>query len=334
MKALITANFTAWGIKQLERYMEVIYQPWTETNKIILSDQMAEKLKQLGADILILEVDLCHEEVFEQVDLKLVGVCRGDPLNVDVELATEKGVPVLYTPGRNAQAVADLTLGFMLCLARKIVPIHNLLVQGKYNPEDYKEYMEWYKQMTGMELAGKIVGIIGLGAIGRQVAKRLAGFDARIWAYDPFVPEEVFNRFQAERKSLEEIFSKADFITLHLPLNDETEGIITRQLLERIKPGAYFLNLARAELVDNQALLELLREKKIAGAGIDVFLDEPPEPDNPFFQLDNVVVTPHIGGATKEVVEHQTEMLVRDILAWLEGKKPRYILNPQVLEAG
>lgn len=332
MKALITANFSEDGLERLKRYMEIVYEPWRETKKVILSDEMAEKLLALGADVLILEADLCHEEVFDAVELKMIGVCRADPLNVDIELATEKGIPVFYTPGRNADAVADLTICFMLCLARKLVPIHNMLIKGEYRPEDPSQYMELYRSMTGFELGGKAVGIVGFGAIGQRVAKRLVGFGSKILVYDPYVKDELIYHHNAERVSIEELFERSDIITLHVAVTEETEGMITRSLLERMKPNAFFINTARTELVDQSALVEILKEKKIAGGAFDVFQSEPPKPDDPILHLDNVIVTPHIGGATEDVIVHQSDMIVSDIEAYLEGRTPRHIYNPEVLE--
>ena len=334
MKALVTANFSPEGLARLRKHMEVVYDPWGAKNEILMSDEMAEKLKAAGADVVILEADLCHEEVFETVELKMIGCCRGDPLNVDVETATVKGIPVFYTPGRNADAVADLTLAFMLCLARKIVPVALMMAQGKYNPEDPADYMRMLKEMTGFELGSKTVGLVGFGAIGRKVAARLAGFGAKVIAYDPFVKKEVFDAAKVESVSLEAVFKRGDIVSIHVAVTDDTEGLINRKYLELMKPTAYFVNTARAELVDCDALVELLKAKKIAGAAVDVFRSEPPQKDDPFLNLDNVLATPHIGGATGQVVEHQSDMIVADMEAYLGGKRPKHIANPEVLEKG
>jgi phosphoglycerate dehydrogenase-like enzyme len=332
MKALVTANFSEDGLARLEKLMEVTYEPWGDSRKITLSDELAERLKSLGADVVIIEADLCHEEVFEEVDLKMIGVCRGDPLNVDVELATEKGIPVFYTPGRNADAVADLTLGFMLCLSRRIIELHNLLTGPDYIMEEPDDYLKIYRKYTGFELGSRTVGIVGFGAIGRGVARRLQGFGANVLAYDPFVNDELLKDYGAERVELKELFSKSDIITLHVAVTDETEGMITRELLERMKPSAYFLNLARTELVDQAALVEILKDKRIAGGAFDVFTSEPPQKNDPLLGLDNVIVTPHLGGATEDVIKHQTDMIVGDMEAYLKGMQPVHIYNPEVLE--
>jgi D-3-phosphoglycerate dehydrogenase len=334
MKVLVTANFTEQGLKRLEKDlgMEVVYDPWGPKNRIIMSEDLARMLVEHKADAVILEVDLCHDEVFEACELKFVGCCRGEPLNVDVEEATDKGVPVFFTPGRNADAVADLALGFMLCRLRSIIPAHNLLVSGNFDPQSPEEFMAMFREWTGCELGGKVVGVIGIGAVGSAVAKRVKAFGSRILAYDPFAPDARFKEFGAEKVELDELFKKADIITLHAADADENQGMITRELIDSMKPDAFFLNLARATLVDDDALYDALREHRIDGAALDVFKSEPPRKDERLLQLDNVIVTPHLGGATHDVVRHQTETVLADIDAFLSGKKPRFCANPEVLE--
>jgi D-3-phosphoglycerate dehydrogenase / 2-oxoglutarate reductase len=331
MKAFVTANMSAEGLERLRKRMEVVYEPWGETRKLYMAEELAEKLKELSADVVIIETDLCHEEVFEAIDLKMIGVCRGEPLNVDVELATSKGIPVFNTPGRNADAVADMTLGFMLCLARKIVPTNNLLQSGKYDPEDPEDYMRLMQQFTGDELGALHIGIVGFGAIGRKVAMRLKGFGSKILVYDPFVKPEVFTELGVKQVELDELFRKSDMVTIHAAINDETEGMIKGEYLKLMKPTAFFLNLARAELVDNDTLLDLLKNHKIAGGAFDVFMEEPPKKEDPFMNLDNAIVMPHMGGASHQIKDHQSMMILNDFEAYLDGRRPIHICNPEVL---
>ena len=331
MKALVTANFTPEGLARLSRQMEVIYEPWGQTQKLLLAEDLAEKLKEHQAEVVILEVDLCHEEVFEAKDLKLIGCCRGDPLNVDLDLATEKGIPVIFTPGRNAAAVADLTVAMMLAQLRQIIPIHNLLASGKFNPEDPGEFMALLKKLTGFELGGQVVGIIGLGAIGREVAIRVRAFGSRVLGYDPYVDPK--NAGAVEIVDLDTLLKESDLVTIHVPLTDQTQGMIRGREIGLMKPTACFFNLARSDLVDQEAFYQALKAKRIAGAGIDVFHSEPPSPDERLLYLDNVIVTPHIAGATHDVIRHQTEMVLHDVMAWLRGERPRHLANPQVWKA-
>jgi D-3-phosphoglycerate dehydrogenase len=334
MKVLVTANFTEEGLKRLEKDlgMEVVYDPWGPKNRIIMSEDLARMLVDLKADAVILEVDLCHDEVFDECELKFVGCCRGEPLNVDVEEATEKGVPVFFTPGRNADAVADMALAFMLCLLRPVISAHNLLVSGEFDPESPEDFMAMFRNWTGCELGGKTVGVIGIGAVGSAVARRVKAFGSKIIAYDPFAPGERFRELGAEKVGLADLFKSSDIITLHAADADENRGMITRELIDSMKPDAFFLNLARATLVDDDALYDALEERRIGGAALDVFKSEPPRKDERFLQLNNVIVTPHLGGATHDVVRHQTETVLADIEAFLAGKKPRFCANPEVLE--
>ncbi len=334
MKVLVTAAFTDQGLARLRNdlKLEVVYDPWRAHNRILMSEDLAERLSKERAEAVILEVDLCHDEVFETVPLKFVGCCRGEPLNVDVDTATEKGVPVFFTPGRNADAVADLAVCFMLCLLRRVIPIHNLLTSGDFNPDSVDEFMTMLTGWTGFELGGKTVGIVGLGAVGSAVARRVRAFGSRIIAYDPFAPAERFKQFEADKAELMDVFQQADIVTIHAADLDENRGMITREHIAALKPDAMFLNLARSSLVDNDALYESLRERRIAGAGLDVFASEPPKKDDRFLKLDNVIVTPHIGGMTHDVIRHQTDIVVADVAAFLSGKKPRFCANPSVLE--
>jgi D-3-phosphoglycerate dehydrogenase len=333
MKVLVTASFTEEGLTRLrdEFKMEVVYEPWKKRNKLLMSDELAEKLKEVGADAVILEVDLCHEEVFESVPLKFIGDCRGDPLNVDLDEATARKIPVFYTPGRNADAVADLALGFMLCHLRKVIPIHNSLVSGKFAPEDPADFMRLLGEMTGWELGSRTVGIVGLGAIGAKVARRAAAFDARLLGHDPFAPAARFAELKVEKVELERLFRESDIITLHAAVTDDTEGMITAELIKMMKPTALFINLARMELVNEDALYQALKDHKIGGAAIDVFMKEPPGKDERFLALDNVIVTPHIGGATHDVIRHQTDIILDDLAAYLKGEKPKFCANPEAL---
>jgi autoinducer 2 (AI-2) kinase len=332
MKALVTANFSAEGLALLRRRMDVAYAPWGETGELLTGEDLAERVTAEGIDVLIVEVDLVHEEVFDARKLIAVGCCRGDPLNVDVETATAMGVPVFFAPGRNAHAVADLTLGFMLALARGIVPVHNRLATGAFNPTDVKELMESLGAMSGFELGGATVGLVGLGAVGHQVARRLVPFGARILAYDPYAPDARLAEVGATRADLDDLLRASDVVSLHCAVTDQTRGMIDARRLALMKPTAYLVNTARYQLADGEALYAALKDRRIAGAALDVFKAEPPTPDDPFLKLDNVIVTPHIGGATREVVVHQSRMVAGDVERFLAGETPLHCANPEVLK--
>lgn len=332
MKALVTASFTPAGLRRLAQHMEVVHEDWRETQTIYFDGELfARRIGELGADVLIVEADLVHEDVLDRCHLRLIGCCRGDPINIGVERATALGIPVLYAPGRNADAVADLTLGFMLALARHIYTVNHLLKSGQMTFTGTKDYLKVYSTYGGFELNGVTVGVVGFGAIGRRVVQRLRAFGSRVVVYDPFVAPEVVRAAGAEPLPLDDVIRQADVFTLHCPETPENYGLINAERIGAMKRGAYFLNLARASIVDDEALYVALRDGRLAGAALDVFADEPVRPENRYVQLPNVLVAPHLGGATRDVVRHQTDLILDGIEAWLGGGRPTYLANPAVL---
>jgi D-3-phosphoglycerate dehydrogenase len=328
MRALITASFDPESKRRLERHMSVVHEDWKRDMKIYFDGQeLAQRLRDLDADVLIVEADLVHGEVFARCPLRMVGCCRGDPVNVDRDTATQNGVPIFYTPGRNADAVADLTVAFMLCLARNIYPVNAGLKTGTLRFEGTDDYLSAYNRYGGREVGSATIGIIGLGAVGRAVARRLSGFGPRVLGYDPQV--QVAGVTPVDLPTL---LREADFVTVHCAANDATKGLLGTAELAAMKPTAYVLNLARASIVDEDALYDALTRGQIAGAALDVFDCEPVQPENRFVNLPNVLVMPHLGGATVDVVRHQSEMIADCIEAYLSGRRPPHVWNPEVLE--
>lgn len=335
MKALITASFAPSELERLRRWMAVEYEDWRRRRELYFDgQQFADRIRRAGADILIVEADLVHDDVLDQTDLKLIGCCRGDPINIGIAKATSLGIPVLYTPARNAQAVAELTVAYMLALARNVFPINEGLKNGTLRFEGAHDYLEAYERYGGFELGSSTVGIVGLGAIGQRVAHLVRAFGARVLAFDPYVPDAVFEQLSAKRCSaLEELLPEVTFLTLHCPLNSSTFGLIGKRELALLPRGAFLLNLARAQIVDDDALYEALVSGHLAGAALDVFTQEPVQPDNRFVRLPQVLASPHLGGATRDVVRHQSTMIVDDIERLLGGKRPRFLANPEVWES-
>ena len=334
MKALITASFTPEGLRRLGQHMEVVHEDWRENQSIYFDGALfARRIGEVGADVLIVEADLVHDEVLDNCRLRLIGCCRGDPINIGVERATALGIPVLYAPGRNADAVADLTLGFMLALARHIYTVNHLLKSGQMTFTGTKDYLNAYSTYGGFELNGVTVGVVGFGAIGRRVVQRVGAFGSRVVVYDPFVAPGAVRDAGAESLPLDDVVRQADILTLHCPDTPENYGLISAERIGAMKRGAYFLNLARAAIVDDDALYAALHTGHLAGAALDVFADEPVRPENRYVQLPNVLVAPHLGGATRDVVRHQTDLILDGIEAWLQGGRPVHIANPAVLGA-
>jgi D-3-phosphoglycerate dehydrogenase len=336
LKILITAPFHKSGLKKLQDRCEVVYENWRETGKLYFDeDELIKKIIDEQIDIIVTEADEIDGWVIEKTDLKLIASTRGTPVNVDDDAAAEKNIPVIYTPNRNADAVADLTVAMILTQARKMIELDRLLRSGKFNLADIDDedaYTNFMNRYIGVELGGLTIGIVGLGAIGQRVAKRLYyGFGSKIIYHDPYVPEdkEVVVEIKAERTSLEILMRKSDIVTLHVPPVEETEELINAELFALMKPTAHFFNLARSYCIDEDALYEAIKEKRIAGAGLDVFDDEPVDSENRFLEFDNVTIMPHFGGNTRDVVRHQTEMIVKDVINFLEEKPLRFLWKPE-----
>jgi len=331
MRALVTASFHSDGLTRLRRLMDVVHEDWRTFKRIYFDNALfAQRIREVGANVLVVETDLVRDEVFDAGPLHLIASCRGDPINVDLERATALGIPVLFTPSRNADAVADLTLAFMLALIRHVYEVNAALKTGRMTFETTKDYLEVYERYGGFELGSATVGIVGLGAIGQRVARRCSAFGARVLGYDPGQSETVFEQHGVTRVSLDELLPQADLLTIHCPESPATEDLISAERVRRLKRGAYVLNLARASVVNDDALYDALVDGHVAGAALDVFRDEPVQPSNRFVRLPNVLVSPHLGGATRDVIRHQTEMVVDGIEAWLRGERPPLLANPTV----
>jgi len=331
MRALITASFDPGALARLERHMSVVHEDWKTRHHIWFDGaEFAKHIAALGADVLVVEADLVQAEVFDAVSLRLVGVCRAEPVNIDLEAATRHGVPVFHTPGRNADAVADLTLCFLLMLARRLPAIDAAYRGGVGRIDPTTDYLEVFNRFAGLELGGRTVGIVGYGAVGREVVARLRPFKARILVCDPYVdsvPADV------ARSDFESLLRESDFVSLHAAVTPETQGMLDADKLALMKPTAYLVNTARAALTDEDAVYDALRAGRLAGAALDVLCDEPLQPGHRFLALPNVICTPHIAGATLDVVRHQSEIIVEAIERHLRGERPRWVANPAVYEA-
>lgn len=273
------------------------------------------------AEILIVHVAPITAEVIDAgAGLKLIGCCRAGPVNVDVAYATKKGVPVIHTPGRNAQGVADLTIGLIVAEARGIARAHAFMKSGI-----------WSVPEVGVELWGKTLGIIGLGNVGSRVAFRAKnGFNMNVLAYDPYVPKERAEELGVKLVDLETLLRESDFVTIHSRAPPDAKPQITSEHIALMKPTAYLINTARGNILDEQALYEALKNDKIAGAALDVYAKEPIDPDNPLLKLDNITLTSHIGGLTREVPLRAAEIMAEDVARFIKGERPKNVKNPEV----
>lgn len=331
MLTLVTAPFDESGLAALRQHGEVRYEPWTRSRRILGGADLVSALE--GVDVFITEADNLRRPEIEALDkLQIICSCRGNPVNIDIPAATERGVPVVDAPGRNAQAVADLTVALIIMLARNILPAAKLLAEREPG-KDRETLGRIYMDLRGWELWNRTVGLVGLGAVGQQVARRLRPFECRLLGSDPFVPAEAMAQLGVQKVTLDTLLAESDFVSLHVMVNDATRGMIGEREFGLMKPSAYFINTARSALTNEGVLVEFLRDGRIAGAGLDVFDKEPLPVDHPLFKLANVVLLPHIGGATHQVILHHTEIVVPAIEALMNGKRPRNVVNPSVLDS-
>jgi D-3-phosphoglycerate dehydrogenase / 2-oxoglutarate reductase len=323
-KALVTAPFRGEGMDTLQTVADVVYDPWIEHIPLRLYDgeKLAARIQQEGADVLIVESDFVNGPVFD-LPLKLIGSCRGDPNNVDIAAATAAGIPVLRAPGRNADAVAEITIGLMFAVNRWLVPADGDVRAGTV----YAEGLIPYQRYRAWQLAGQTVGIIGLGAVGRAAKWRFEGVGMNVLSYDPYNPAATHN------DNLNEMLAACDVVSMHAVVTPETEGIMGAAQFAAMKEGAVYINSARAMLHDTDALVAALESGHLGGAGLDHFKGENLPTDHPLVAMKNVVLTPHIGGATYNTEANHSKLIADDVVRILGGEKPVNCVNPEVLSS-
>ena len=319
----MTAPLRGPGFAKLRQLADVVYDPWIDQTplRIYSAEQLAERIAGEGADVVVVESDSVRGPVFEQGRraLRAIASTRGDPNNVDIAGATAAGIPVLNTPARNADAVAELAVALLLAATRHLLTADSDVRSGN----TFRDGVIPYQRFRGWEIAGLTAGLVGLGAVGRALRWRLVGLGMRVIAYDPYHDEA--------RHSLDELLGEADVVSMHAPVTDDTVGMIGAEQFAAMRDGVVYLNTARAQLHDTDALVAALRDGKVAAAGLDHFAGEWLPADHPLTAMPNVVLTPHIGGATWNTEARQAQMVADDLEALLSGGAPTHIVNPEVL---
>ena len=316
-RALITCEVNQEFLNDLlSRDIEYTLDGWGKTGTALSELEIISKAKD--CDLVIVEIEDLNQTVLKALNnLKFVGVSRGTPVNVDLEFCKENGIPVVHTPGRNADSVADYCLSMMLDLSRRLtessrhLSAHGWMFDGKLP----------YLEFRGREIGNLKVGLYGYGQIGARVAQRLKdGFGTEVYFFDPFVEKSP----HAEKlESLEELFEKSDVVSLHAPIIPETENSVTRELLRKLGPSGILISSARAKLVVEEDLYQALISNEIASAAVDVFWSEPISENNRWVQLPNVICTPHIAGASLDVVSNHCKTILNGIDKWLSSKNKR-----------
>jgi len=316
----VTAPLRGPGFAKLAELADVVYDPWIEQTplRIYSAGQLAERITAESADIVVVESDSVKGPVFE-LGLRAIAATRGDPNNVDVAGATAAGIPVLNTPARNADAVAEMTVALLLAATRRLVAADADVRSGNI----FRDGSIPYQRFRGWEVAGLTAGLVGLGAVGRATQWRLSGLGLRVIAHDPYCDDALH--------TLAQLLAESDVISLHAPVTDDTVGMIGAHQFAAMRDGVVFLNSARAQLHDTDALVDALQTGKVAAAGLDHFAGEWLPADHPLTTMPNVVLTPHIGGATWNTEARQAQLVADDLEALLSGGRPAHIVNPEVL---
>jgi len=241
---------------------------------------------------------------------------------IDVPAATSRGLPVVYTPGANALSVAEHALALILAVAKRLLPADRAVRADDFAYKFRGEFLE---------LSGLTLGIVGLGRIGRDLARMAGlGLGMRVVAHSPSVPDELFRESGVQRIDLLELLARSDVVSLHAPARPGESPLMGASQLAAMKPGAILVNTARGSVVDEVALVEALTSGHLGGAGLDVFAEEPPRPDHPLFRLDNVVLSPHVGGSTDASLERMARGVAEQVVDVLNGRRPAHLANPEV----
>ena len=341
MKIYICADFSQDGIDLLKvAGHEVVTGGWGFTSKILDEDELIADIGD--AEALIVGYEQVTRKVLDNTNLKVISSIRGGPrANIDVDYATSKGIPVFFTFGREALPVADFTMGQVLAVTRKIARADRELRTGLFTAPDTQYGSDkdviWdmspegpWQSRKGIELEGKTMGLIGFGTVGQQVADRAQGFGIKIITYDPYQKDEVLEAHKAQRVDLETLLKSSDIISIHAKVTDQNKGMLGKKEFDMMRDGVYFINNARAGIVVEEAQREALKSGKLGGLALDVFHTEPIKENDEYFKYDNVIVTPHIAGAGRDVIYLQSVMITNDLLFYLAGGIPRPIVNPEV----
>ncbi len=280
-------------------------------------EELMRIIDKYDAIIVRSRTKITREIIDRAKNLKVIGRAGVGVDNIDVDYATEKGILVVNAPGGNTVSAAEHTIGLLLSLIRKIPQADRSVKEGKWER----------KKFMGVELRGKTIGIIGLGRVGYEVAKRVRAFEMNVLAYDPYISEERAKSVGAKLVSLEELLRNSDFISIHVPKTKETVNMISYDEFRIMKDGVYIINTARGGIVNENALYEALKSGKVAGAALDVFEKEPPDSDNPLLKLDNVIATPHIGASTREAQMMVGIAIAKEIINFFKGLPVRNAVN-------
>lgn len=324
MKVLLAEKIHPTGIKMLEKEHEVVLASGID------EDTLCREI--MGKEAVIVRSIKVPARLFEVADkLRVIGRHGMGLDNIDVAAATKKGIMVVNTPVANVDSVAEHIVSMVMCLSKMAVKLTQTMKEGKFSEAGNSlPGLAQKLNLLPSDIKGKKLGLIGLGKIGSGVA-RLCGpscLGMQVIGYDPYLPPGKKVENMEMRSSLEELLKEADFVSLQVPLTDGTRGLLGIKEFSLMKKEAYIINASRGPVIDEQGLLQALQEKTIAGAALDVFWQEPLPANHPIFKLDNVILTPHVAGVTKEALERMSADVSQGVLDALAGKTPAYLCNP------
>jgi len=344
LRAFVTSDLSSGQLDRLARRCQVCQGGWGTTGTCLTPEELIQEAAE--AEIILLGYESLPGRAIESLPrLQLIGCTRSTPVNIDLAAATARRIPVLHTPGRNTQTAAEFTIGLMLAEAHRIARAHYALRSGRYLGAPASEFSAadrstdviWkldgespFKDFQGIELGGRCLGIIGLGRIGSRVAHLAQALDMRVLSYSPYTDQTEAKALNVELVDLTDLLQQADFISVHAKVTSETWGMLGEREFNLMKPSAYLIIVSRAAMVDQAALIEALQQRRIAGAALDVFWFEPLPANHPLLALENVTLTPHLAGATGEVQERHSQIIVDDVMAWMDGRRPAHLANPEV----
>lgn len=322
-KAYITRMLPERGLNVIKKYFDIeIWQEYGPPPRNVL----LEKAKDVDVLVTLLS-DKIDTEVFNAAPrLKIISQLAVGFDNIDLQEATKRGIYVTNTPEVLTDTTADFAWTLLMAVARRVVEADKYVRTGQWK-------VAWHPaMMQGRDVYGATIGIVGAGRIGYAMAKRATGFGMKILFYDVISRPEMEKDFGAKKVDLETLLKESDFVSIHVPLMKETHHLMNSDRLKLMKKTAYLINNSRGPVIDEKALYEALKQGKIAGAGLDVFEQEPTPTENPLLKLDSVVVAPHISSASYETRSKMSEMVAENLISYIEGKKPPNLVNVEVMK--
>lgn len=322
-KVYVARKIPEVGVELLKKFCDVNYRDEIPPPS---REELLDAVEDVDAIYCTLSERIDREVMDRAGKLRVIGTMSVGVDHIDVNYATSRGIYVVYTPGVLTETVADHAWALLLATARRVVEADRIIREGRWE-------IPWAPtMMLGYDVHGKTLGVVGMGRIGSAVARRAKGFNMRVLYYDIVRRKELEEELGAEYVELDELLRESDFVTLHVPLTPKTRGLIGERELRLMKKTAILVNTSRGPVVEQKALARALREGWIAGAGLDVFEEEPIPVDDPLLKLDNVVLTPHIASASHDTRNRMAEYAAEGIIKVLKGERPNNLFNPDVIK--